>query len=218
MDKKQRDLNVRVQPELLERFSACCKKNYKTVSEVVRDLMSDYIKKESEVDNVVKQWKATRMLDGIQEELVDFTAIALENQRRINEAHAGDGLRGKFNRLSIPLVRRSFPTLKSHGKYKVTSRLETKESYRFNTGIVFESYFANLDDEAKYAASLADRLRNKIDELVELCDKGFCTGTVSPGYEFCFLGLDLMETLDASGFKQHFICIRYYENDNCREG
>lgn len=41
-------LNVRVHPSLLEKFSICCQKNYKTMSDAVRDLMLEYIKKEED--------------------------------------------------------------------------------------------------------------------------------------------------------------------------
>lgn len=46
MDKEKvtKDVVVRVQPSLFKRFQKKCKKNYKTISEVIRDLMFDYIK------------------------------------------------------------------------------------------------------------------------------------------------------------------------------
>jgi len=43
-EKVTRDLNVRVHPTLFEQFAKQCKDNYKTVSEVIRDLMTQYIK------------------------------------------------------------------------------------------------------------------------------------------------------------------------------
>jgi len=41
-----RDVGLRVQPSLFDKFSAKCKNNYKTVSEVLRDFMTEYIKEE----------------------------------------------------------------------------------------------------------------------------------------------------------------------------
>lgn len=40
-----RDLNVRVHPSLFEQFAEKCKKKYKTVSEVIRDLMAEYVER-----------------------------------------------------------------------------------------------------------------------------------------------------------------------------
>jgi len=46
MDKEKatRDLSVKVPPSLFEKFSSKCKDDYKTVSEVIRKLMNDYVK------------------------------------------------------------------------------------------------------------------------------------------------------------------------------
>ena len=41
-----RDLNVKVQPTLFEQFAEKCKGKYKTVSEVIRELMTEYIAKQ----------------------------------------------------------------------------------------------------------------------------------------------------------------------------
>ena len=46
-EKKDKDLIVRVQPSLLEQFKQKCDLNYKSISEVVRDLMIHYIKDKS---------------------------------------------------------------------------------------------------------------------------------------------------------------------------
>ena len=48
MDKEKvtKDVVVRVHPSLFKQFQKKCKSNYKTISEVVRDLMVGYIKKE----------------------------------------------------------------------------------------------------------------------------------------------------------------------------
>jgi hypothetical protein len=43
-EKKEKDLVVRVYPSLFDQFKQKCELNYKSVSEVVRDLMSSYIK------------------------------------------------------------------------------------------------------------------------------------------------------------------------------
>jgi len=43
-----RDLNVRVHPSLFGEFAEQCKKNYKTISEVIREMMVEYIKKNKE--------------------------------------------------------------------------------------------------------------------------------------------------------------------------
>lgn len=49
MDKEKvtKDVVVRVQPSLFKQFKKKCKNNYKTISEVVRDLMVGYIKKDN---------------------------------------------------------------------------------------------------------------------------------------------------------------------------
>jgi hypothetical protein len=48
MDKENvtKDVVVRVQPTLFLQFQAKCKNNYKTISEVVRELMVKYIKED----------------------------------------------------------------------------------------------------------------------------------------------------------------------------
>jgi len=48
MDKENvtKDVVVRVQPTLFVQFQAKCKNNYKTISEVVRELMVKYIKED----------------------------------------------------------------------------------------------------------------------------------------------------------------------------
>jgi len=43
-----RDLNVRVHPSLFDQFAERCRKNYKTVSEVIRELMAEYIKSQGD--------------------------------------------------------------------------------------------------------------------------------------------------------------------------
>lgn len=43
-EKVTRDLSVKVQPSLFDKFSKKCKGNYKTVSEVIRELMINYVR------------------------------------------------------------------------------------------------------------------------------------------------------------------------------
>ena len=45
MDKEKatKDLNLRIQPSLYKNFKNCCDKNYKKVSEVIREFMLRYI-------------------------------------------------------------------------------------------------------------------------------------------------------------------------------
>jgi len=47
MDKKYTDrlLNIRVPESLLEKFKDKCSENYKTMSEAIRDLIQEYIKR-----------------------------------------------------------------------------------------------------------------------------------------------------------------------------
>lgn len=45
-EKLKKDVVLRVQPSLFKRFQKTCEKNYKTVSEVMRELMQYYIHKE----------------------------------------------------------------------------------------------------------------------------------------------------------------------------
>ncbi len=42
-EKSTRDVNLRVQPSLYNQFQKQCTKNYKKVSEVIRELMLKYI-------------------------------------------------------------------------------------------------------------------------------------------------------------------------------
>jgi metal-responsive CopG/Arc/MetJ family transcriptional regulator len=41
-----RDLNVKIQPTLFDEFAKQCKSKYKTVSEVIRELMVEYIERQ----------------------------------------------------------------------------------------------------------------------------------------------------------------------------
>ena len=45
-ENKEKDLIVRVQPSLFKQFKEQCENNYKNISEVIRDFMISYIKKE----------------------------------------------------------------------------------------------------------------------------------------------------------------------------
>jgi predicted DNA-binding protein len=42
-EKVTRDINIRVHPSLFEKLQKKCKKRYKTVSEVVRELIVEYV-------------------------------------------------------------------------------------------------------------------------------------------------------------------------------
>ena len=42
---KNKDMLIRVQPSLFKQFKEKCEKNYKGISEVVRNFMIEYIKK-----------------------------------------------------------------------------------------------------------------------------------------------------------------------------
>lgn len=46
-EKLDKDLVFRVQPSLFKKFQAKCEENYKSVSEVIRELMRQYIQKEN---------------------------------------------------------------------------------------------------------------------------------------------------------------------------
>ena len=43
-EKSNKDLVVRVPPSLFNKFKQICSKNYKTMSEAIRDFMQKYIK------------------------------------------------------------------------------------------------------------------------------------------------------------------------------
>ena len=49
-EKADKDLVVRVPQSLFDRFRDCCNENYKSVSESIRDLMQEYIKKNKGVN------------------------------------------------------------------------------------------------------------------------------------------------------------------------
>ena len=45
-ENKDKDMLVRVQPTLFEKFKDKCEANYKSISEVIRDFMQQYIKED----------------------------------------------------------------------------------------------------------------------------------------------------------------------------
>jgi len=45
-ENKDKDMLVRVQPTLFEKFKEKCEANYKSISEVIRDFMQQYIKED----------------------------------------------------------------------------------------------------------------------------------------------------------------------------
>jgi len=49
-EKINRDVVVRVQKSLFNKFNKKCKNNYKTMSEVIRDFMVKFIKDENKID------------------------------------------------------------------------------------------------------------------------------------------------------------------------
>jgi hypothetical protein len=50
MDKEHASkvLNVMIYPSLYDQFAVECKNNYRTVSEVVRELMTEYVRRQKE--------------------------------------------------------------------------------------------------------------------------------------------------------------------------
>lgn len=47
-EKLDKDLVLRVHPSLFKKFQKRCEENYKTVSEVIRELMLEYVQREEE--------------------------------------------------------------------------------------------------------------------------------------------------------------------------
>jgi hypothetical protein len=45
-EKVTRDINIRVHPSLFAKLCKKCKAQYKTISEVIRELIVEYVKKE----------------------------------------------------------------------------------------------------------------------------------------------------------------------------
>jgi len=45
---KNKDMLVRVQPSLFKKFKEKCNENYKSISEIIRDFMIQYIKEKDE--------------------------------------------------------------------------------------------------------------------------------------------------------------------------
>lgn len=128
---------------------------------------------------VIEKWEKTRLLNGVQENLVAGTAFLLENQRLFNEKlkESVNYNASSFRRNSIPLARRIFPCLKSHQNYNIESKLNLESSLIENLNIkgswVFESTerqdfdLSDLEAEAKSVADLADVVKNKIDSFIE---------------------------------------------------
>jgi len=56
--KLNRQLILRLQTSLLKDFQAQCDKNFKGVSEVIRDLMLQYVRDQKELDTFHKLFKA----------------------------------------------------------------------------------------------------------------------------------------------------------------
>lgn len=50
-EKKDKEIRVMLQPSLYEEFKIKCKLNYKTISEVVRDMIVVYTKNASKIVN-----------------------------------------------------------------------------------------------------------------------------------------------------------------------
>lgn len=100
-------------------------------------------------DKIVKNWESTGLLQVFKEK--KSGAIALENQRRFNEAV--NDLTPQFMRNSIPLVVRILSTLPSF-----TSSLYGEYGEPLVTDIEFANS-ATLDEEAKSCAVLALGLR-----------------------------------------------------------
>lgn len=73
--------------------------------------MNDKFLKEAE--EIEKRWKKTGLLDGLipDKDNKATTAVLLENQRLINEQNTDTRDLAKFKRITIPLVRRLYPTL-----------------------------------------------------------------------------------------------------------
>ena len=46
-ERAEKDMQIRVQPSLFEEFKKSCENNYKKVSEVIRELMLEYIRREN---------------------------------------------------------------------------------------------------------------------------------------------------------------------------
>lgn len=44
-ENKNKDMLVRVQPSLFEKFQNACENNYRTLSDVIREFMLDYVRK-----------------------------------------------------------------------------------------------------------------------------------------------------------------------------
>lgn len=56
-EKLDKDLVLRVHPSLFKKFQKRCSKNYKTVSEVLRDFMGQYIQHESKKVEGSSEWE-----------------------------------------------------------------------------------------------------------------------------------------------------------------
>jgi metal-responsive CopG/Arc/MetJ family transcriptional regulator len=47
-ENKDKDMLVRVQPTLFDKFKEVCERNYKSISEVIREFMVEYIKSQGD--------------------------------------------------------------------------------------------------------------------------------------------------------------------------
>lgn len=114
------------------------------------------------MNEVLKRWKNTSLLEGIEDEATQLmTAYVMDNQIHINEHDLT--MTSQFKRISIPLIRRVIPYLNCGAEARIA------ESARYSAILNVEyqpvtNY--SLDEEARKTATLAEKLTDAVNAFV----------------------------------------------------
>ena len=127
--------------------------------------------------DILERWEKTTLLTGVPNELKAEMAYILENQIHHNEHISNANCLNipAFKRLSVPLARRVYPHLESHKKYNIGATPYLESCLVTDLGIrgcwdgssSIGRSTSNLDQEVKQLASLADKLKVRVDEFID---------------------------------------------------
>jgi len=125
----------------------------------------------------IKRWQETGLLKGLKEPALSLTAQMFEAQRLLNERfyqdHKTDHV-AKFNRISIPMVRRVFPTLQCTRRVQLETIFDPFTKPKHKLASIFthedchdENGMYSLYKEADLVADTCIVIAKKIDAIVE---------------------------------------------------
>ncbi len=124
--------------------------------------------------DIIERWERTKLICGVAENQVASMCYMLENQMVFNNKRWNDP--EAFKRISIPLNRRIFPSLKSHDNYRIESQANAKDCLVEEFKIKLANEIISLGDhsnntdlnyEAELISQLAEGFREKIDQFIE---------------------------------------------------